>query len=95
MRSAPQIPAQSVAEAPIEGAGAERPGGGDGGGGPMRYPSARAPTLFPRLAVNILFASEPYFHELVFLLQFAAAAALISQNYGCEIAARISPTLVR
>ena len=59
----------------------------------MRYPSARAPTLFPRLAVNILFASEPYFHELVFLLQFAAAAALISQNYGCEIAARISPTV--
>jgi hypothetical protein len=48
-------------------------------------PSSSAPICAgARLAVNLTFASEPYFHEMVFLLQFAAAVALTTQNYGCE-----------
>merc|ERR1719240_2397738 len=47
------------------------------------------------IPMNLSFASEPYFHEMVFLLQFAAAFALMTQNYGYTLDTKSAGGLLR
>jgi len=47
------------------------------------------------IPMNLSFASEPYYHEMVFLLQFAAAFALMTQNYGYTLDTKTASGLLR
>jgi hypothetical protein len=45
-------------------------------------------------AIMSRFADLPEFHEMIFLLQFAAAAALLTQNYGFTLNVRVARELM-
>lgn len=47
------------------------------------------------IPMNLVFANEPYYHEMVFLLQFAAAIALGLQNYGYILDVKTASGLFR
>lgn len=47
------------------------------------------------IPMNLSFGAEPFYHEMVFLLQFAAAFALITQNYGYTLDTKTASGLLR